>query len=212
LKREIHKVLIAGNRFVRTTDSAIDFFDMQPTSSDIVLANNTLFDNRDRGLGIFDDHQKQRAFLSLTGIRYVNNLVLSHRFYLDQCVIDHEFEQSPTRAAGDLKGLKEAKGWQFGYNWYEPPPPLRGDKTHFKDYRIPPSPMDRLEESIKVISRLDKNPGFVRPEKDSPLATAGAGGPNANPVDNSLPPYVGAVPPQGVEPWDWDKTWKAMVR
>ena len=72
--------------------------------------------------------------------------------------------------------------------------------------------MDRLEESIKVISRLDKNLDFLRPEKDSRLATAGAGGPNANPVDKSLPPYVGAVPPQGVEPWDWDKTWKAMVR
>jgi len=35
-------------------------------------------------------------------------------------------------------------------------------------------------------------------------ATGGAGG--------DLPTYVGAVPPEGVEPWDWDKTWKARAR
>ncbi len=33
-----------------------------------------------------------------------------------------------------------------------------------------------------------------------------------NQPDPSLPAYVGAVPPEGVEPWDWDKTWKALAR
>ena len=47
----------------------------------------------------------------------------------------------------------------------------------------------------------DKN--FLRPAKNSPLATAGAGG--------DLPTYVGAVPPEGVERWDWTKTWNART-
>jgi serine/threonine protein kinase len=33
-----------------------------------------------------------------------------------------------------------------------------------------------------------------------------------NPPDRSLPAYVGALPPEGVEPWDWDKTWSALTR
>jgi hypothetical protein len=30
--------------------------------------------------------------------------------------------------------------------------------------------------------------------------------------NRALPAYVGAVPPEGVEPWDWDKTWSALTR
>ncbi len=30
--------------------------------------------------------------------------------------------------------------------------------------------------------------------------------------NHSLPAYVGAVPPEGVEEWDWEKTWKMMAR
>jgi hypothetical protein len=33
-----------------------------------------------------------------------------------------------------------------------------------------------------------------------------------NQPDRSLPAYVGAVPPVGVEPWDWEKTWKMLAR
>src|SRR5262249_28079866 len=40
----------------------------------------------------------------------------------------------------------------------------------------------------------------------SPLATEGAGL-----TDPSLPSYVGALPPEGVESWDWDRTWRMPV-
>jgi hypothetical protein len=39
--------------------------------------------------------------------------------------------------------------------------------------------------------------------KNAPLGTGGAGG--------DLPSYVGALPPEGVSPWDWSKTWKARA-
>src|SRR5262249_13112018 len=103
---------------------------------------------------------------------------------------------------------------------------------------IPARPNDRLQIPIKVLSRKPGDATFLRPAKDSPLATGGAGAPGkalaslasvvgaapggmgalrhawvaateANAFDPSLPAYVGAVPPEGVEPWDWGKTWKA---
>jgi hypothetical protein len=58
--------------------------------------------------------------------------------------------------------------------------------------------------SIQVLSRTPSDPNFLRPAKDSPLATGAVN-------DGSLPAYVGAVPPEGVEPWDWDKTWRALA-
>jgi hypothetical protein len=45
----------------------------------------------------------------------------------------------------------------------------------------------------------------LRPPKDSPLAAAGAD-------DAVLPANVGAVPLEGVVPWNWDKTCKALAR
>jgi hypothetical protein len=50
-------------------------------------------------------------------------------------------------------------------------------------------------------------PDFLRPAKDSPLATGGAGK-----DDPALPSYVGAVPPEGTAEWDWEKTRKALAR
>jgi hypothetical protein len=58
-----------------------------------------------------------------------------------------------------------------------------------------------------VLSYKPYDPDFLRPPKDSPLATGGAGV-----TDSALPAYVGAVPPEGVEPWNWEKTWKALGR
>ncbi len=70
-----------------------------------------------------------------------------------------------------------------------------------------------MQFPIEVLSRKPGNSNFLRPAKDSPLALGGAGGQKAAASASGapLPAYVGAVPPEGVEPWDWDKTWKAIV-
>src|SRR5262249_41833790 len=47
------------------------------------------------------------------------------------------------------------------------------------------------------------HPNFLRPAADSPLVKHGAGN-----DDPSLPSYVGALPPEGVAPWNWDRTWR----
>ena len=66
-----------------------------------------------------------------------------------------------------------------------------------------------LKKPIEVISRTKGDPDFLRPPKHSPLAEAGAG---LSDKALPLPSYVGAVPPVGVEEWDWSKTWKALAR
>ena len=59
---------------------------------------------------------------------------------------------------------------------------------------------DVHQERIDVLSRVPGQPNFLRPDPKSPLATGGAGG--------ELPSYVGAVPPAGVQSWDWIGMWK----
>jgi hypothetical protein len=80
-------------------------------------------------------------------------------------------------------------------------------KSHVLDGCIPFSPTDHELSPNAVLSYKPDDPDFLRPPKDSPLATGGSGV-----SDISLPSYVGAVPPDGVEPWNWDKTWSALTR
>jgi hypothetical protein len=78
---------------------------------------------------------------------------------------------------------------------------------------VPSTTDDHLKVPIKVLSRKPGTPNFLRPAKDSPLASGGAGGQKAaaSASDPPLPAYVGGVPPEGAEPWNRDKTWKALV-
>ena len=92
---------------------------------------------------------------------------------------------------------------RFDHNWREVRAPP--DKTAEARSWIPFSPQDvHTKNQIAVISRDPKDIDFLRPKKSSPLATRGAGG--------DLPSYVGALPPEGVQRWDWEKTWKAQGR
>jgi hypothetical protein len=60
---------------------------------------------------------------------------------------------------------------------------------------------------LDAVQPTARDPEFLRPPRDSPLAKAGAGA-----EDSLLPGYVGAVPPEGVEPWDWATTCQALTR
>lgn len=66
------------------------------------------------------------------------------------------------------------------------------------------SAADTFVENMPLESLNPKEPNFFRPVKGSPLASGGVGG--------DLPTYVGAVPPAGIEPWDWMKTWKSRTK
>jgi hypothetical protein len=60
-----------------------------------------------------------------------------------------------------------------------------------------------LGEIAGIARDLKDARNFLRPAKNSVLAGGGA--------DGDLPTYVGAVPPEGVEQWDWQKTWDTRL-
>src|SRR5262249_32637786 len=63
---------------------------------------------------------------------------------------------------------------------------------------------DQLLDKVELASRKPADPDFARPAPGTAWAKQGAGD-----EDQSLPGYVGAVPPKGIERWDWDRTWQA---
>jgi hypothetical protein len=89
------------------------------------------------------------------------------------------------------------KAWSLHHNWRD----YSGNNT---SYAIPAGRTERKLELTDLASTDRAKPLAIRPRKDSPVATQGAGT-----VDPSLPAYGGANPPDGVAPWDWDRTWRA---
>jgi hypothetical protein len=99
---------------------------------------------------------------------------------------------------GDGKTL--LRMWQFDHNVRD----LSGENRPFL---IPLGPWDKKLNKGHLVSFDPLNADFLRPVRSTPLAREGAGQ-----LFPSFPVYVGALPPQGDEPWDWDKTWRARVR
>lgn len=91
------------------------------------------------------------------------------------------------------------------HNWREGAQP-HGDSGDDKSW-VPPRPKDVRQDKIDGVNRDPKSPDFLRPDPKSRLATDGAGN-----EDPSLPRYVGALPPEGARPWDWDRTWRARAK
>jgi hypothetical protein len=157
----------------------------------LLIANNTMLECNSALRG-WDEKVRGK------GVRIQNNLVLGSLFN-DFYVMASTTQAGPAEPG---EGAQAAALWQFDHNYRETRPPS-GNNQWNKSW-IPPSDKDVRLEKIAGIERDPKSPHFLRPDKKSDLATKGAGV-----EDPSLPSYVGAVPPEGVEPWDWDRTWLA---
>jgi hypothetical protein len=177
----VSDVHIVGNRVWNCTAAALQVEELLQGSSNLLIANNSLKNER-------SCLQIQQMSQVDEGIAIRNNLLLAGRGP------DLEFlgKNPPFLAACRLD-----------HNWREVPPP--GEKTPDEETWVPFNSQDvHQEEQMAGLARDPKDAtNFLRPAKDSPLAAGGAGG--------ELPTYVGAVPPEGVEPWDWDKTWNART-
>jgi predicted Ser/Thr protein kinase len=188
----IRQTHIVGNRLQDCPRAALDVEYLFEGSQSILFANNTIF-HSDVAFRLIDTkvHGQQ--------IQLSNNLVLGatkpdFQYYEGTGVPDD------IKGPGDIAALR--RSWQLDHNGREVQVPT-GVDVQDKSW-IPPSPTDLREDRIDLLSRDATRPDFLRPAKDSKLATAGAGK-----DDPALPRYVGAVPPVGVEPWDWQKTWDA---
>ncbi len=176
----VSDVHITGNRIWNCRAGCVYFQDPLKGSTGILVANNSL-KNLHRCLVV------QQPADGLQGIEVRNNLFLA--------------ERGPDLA---FKGMNQRvlAGWRIEQNWgrLQPPP---ADDPAAKEWI--PAAKDRVA-SVRLLSLDPDNPNFLRPAKDSPLATEGAGK-----DDPTLPTYVGAIPPEGVQPWDWERTWNARA-
>src|SRR5262249_51560366 len=166
-------------------------FDHLLDSEHILVANNTVFE-------CVPAFRLWERTVKGKNVEFRNNVFLEMEA-ADMLFLRMAENLRDTDGPGDVTLL--ARSWRFSHNGREVKrPPDEGIRTAW----IPPSADDVVADQIPVMSRDPKDPNFLRPAKDSPLATGGVGG--------DLPAYVGAVPPEEVESWDWDKTWKARVR
>jgi hypothetical protein len=184
-------IQVVGNRFRGMKVTAVQFLMIAEDTENILLANNTIVECA-AAFRIWDSaiHGKH--------VQFRNNLILRSEG-MDMLVVD-AINYQETRGPGD--GAAVAKTYRISHNWRQ------GHELTGADAKgwIPPDPKkgDVLAEKIDGISTSDaKSPDFLRPDPKSKLATDGAGN-----EDPSLPRYVGALPPEGTEAWDWDRTWR----
>jgi hypothetical protein len=189
---QVTRLQIVGNRFLGAKVTAVQLNNLMAGSSDIQVANNTVVESV-RPFSFFGS--AARGFFG-TGVRFANNLC-TRAEGLDLVFFETDDDPKSPGRPGD--GRVIARTYVFKSNWREALPAADWEAQGW----VPKADKDVLQAKIDGIDRDPKSPTFLRPAKDSPLATQGAGA-----EDPSLPSYVGAVPPEGVEPWDWDRTWR----
>jgi nitrous oxidase accessory protein NosD len=181
-------IQVVGNRFHRVRVAALQFTLLSDDAENLVVANNTVLESA-TAFRLWDRAIRGKQ------VRFSNNLLLGGEG-MDMLVID-AINGQDSRGPGD--GVAATRTYHISHNWRE------GKEWGTGKGWIPADPKkgDVLTEKIDGVNRDPKSPDFLRPAKDSPLATAGAGA-----EDPSLPRYVGALPPEGAEPWDWDRAWR----
>jgi serine/threonine protein kinase len=182
-------VQVVANRIWGAAWSGLQLQHLDTEAKDILFANNTVLDSSS-AFRLWDDSVKGK------NIQVCNNLFLGKPEDQDMVFIDSGEKLVERRGPGD--GKQAQRAWRLARNWRE----LKPTKDWGKSW-IPPSNQDVVRKHIAVKSRDPDSADFLRPARDSPLATGGAGE-----TDPSLPLYVGAVPPEGLDPWDWRRTWQ----
>jgi hypothetical protein len=185
------EVQVVANRFQDMGVAAVQFLMLSEPADDLLVANNTI-------IGGTPAFRLWGGAIHGKNVRIRNNLVLANEG-LDMLAVD-AVNLKESRGPGD--GPAVAAAYNFSHNWRE------GKAWGSEKGWIPPDPKkgDVLRDRVDGVNRDAKSPDFLRPHKTSDLASKGAGV-----ADPSLPRYVGALPPEGVEPWDWDRAWRARV-
>jgi len=178
LAGQLSDLMIVGNQ-IWNCATAVGFpFDLLHDSGNMLFANNT-----SQGMGQFVQFGEMAK--GLQGIEFRNNLLLS------------EGANDITFVGKDRSVLDQVR---FDHNWRQVRLAAPGSA---EAAGLIGAANDQIRDKIELLSTDPKSPDFLRPAADSPLATGGAGK-----DDPSLPLYVGAVPPKGVDPWDWNATWR----
>jgi serine/threonine protein kinase len=188
---KVRYIQVVGNR-VAGSMSGCQLENLLDGAGPILVANNTLFENN---IGLRSWDGKLRG----DNVQVRNNLILASKNF-DMLAMNNEGRPDRAEKPGD--GSKAPEAWQCSYNWREGRKPPADDP--WGPGWMSPGAKDVVRDEIVSVERVSSSPLFLRPKKDSPLTTAGAGE-----EEPSLPSYVGALPPEGGVPWDWERTWLA---
>src|SRR5262249_38100895 len=186
------RLRVVGNQFLGCRSAGVSM-DAPNGVRQVLLANNTFLDCQVAALRLADLAPPPEVIVR-------NNLVLGATGP-DWVFLRFDGKQGSPIRPGD--GAEVLRVWDVAGNWREVSLSVRDDPDLGKAW-IPPGPKDVRQDRIEGIDRDPKSPGFLPPDPQSPLASQGRR-PDALP----LPRYVGALPPAGAEPWDWDRTWQA---
>jgi serine/threonine protein kinase len=184
----LRRVLVVGN-LVTGCGQGLQTQDLGAESEGILFANNTSYAN---GYAFrYWLSTKPTFTIPERQVELANNLLFASDNSDMACIHGVQGAWAIPDVAKEL-----AERWRFARNWRD----LVGAHAHLL---IPLAGTDERLPRPDGLSRDSNDPNFLRPAADSPLAKGGAGG--------DLPTYVGAVPPEGDEPWNWQKTWDARV-
>jgi hypothetical protein len=188
------RLLVAGNRVWGCPQAALQVEDPDALSGMILLANNTAFES---GAGF-------RVWSNRPGEPPRRGQVLLYNNLFFQ---DNQSDLLAMVMTKDVRGevsselaRAAAAAWHFERNW-------RDTQGAYGGGRFPLVAGDRRVGMPGFVSRDPAAAGFMRPAVGEKWALQGAG--LYNPT---FPRYVGAVPPRGVEPWDWSITWRSWMR
>jgi hypothetical protein len=178
----LNDVQAVANRIWNSSNAGIDVSNLLPGSSNILLANNSI---QAPGSCI----RFVEPIEAIRDLEVRNNLLVA--------------EGGPDMA---FLGKDRAvmRGWQIRQNVRRTKVVSQADPG-FKEWI--PATNDGLVDRIEFLSPDPAHADFFRPADYSAVAKGGAG-----PDGPWLPSYVGAVPPRGAEPWDWELTWNARMR
>ncbi len=181
-------VQVVGNRLSGCRRAGLVLNNFCPQTENVLLANNT-FHECATGLLLWD-RQPQGRNVRVCNNVFAGTVGLDLQFLLSG---GENFRGQPGPGAGE--GRKCVDAWTIGHNVREGSP--RSERAW-----VPFATSDLRLERVAGIDTDRKDPvTFLRLGASGELTGKGDGL-----VDPSLPTYVGAVPPDGVGPWDWDRT------
>jgi len=174
IKRGIAKADITGN-VIWKHDQGILFENTLFDKQRVVVANNTVFDCQ-VALRFWMDGEDMKPG---PGYAY-NNLM----FQITDADIHYSVSpRDKEHVTGDSQALM--RRWRFFNN----------GRYHLlvrsPEWALPEAEGDTVLKKLDVVSRQPASPDFMRPLKNSPLATKGAG------PALGVPSYLGAIPPEG---------------
>jgi hypothetical protein len=188
-------VQVTSNRVWDCAFVGLQVQELGGTSADLLFANNTVFDCG----SCFRVWHDVKAEAGAGQVTLAGNIFFNANRGADVSC----FESTGTNMglASNELAQSVARAWRFAGNW-------RDLSSTLTEGMVPLTSDDHKFDTPAFVSRQPDHADFMRPTADFFKLV------QSKRVLTSprLPPYAGAVPPAGVEPWDWQTSWQSWNR